>query len=101
MDGRTPRPVLTRKPSDLKPGRKAENRPTITPTSSMPANTATSRAWDVEAGASAAMGEGNIHDTQVRVAASLIHAGQPIEEDDRHHHGTNARGRWGELELAG
>ena len=28
----------------------------------------------------AAMAEGNIHDTQIRVAASLVHAGQPVEE---------------------
>jgi P4 family phage/plasmid primase-like protien len=34
---------------------------------------------DVEA-ALAGMGEGNIHDTQLRVSASLISAGQPIEE---------------------
>ena len=34
---------------------------------------------DVEA-ALAAMAEGNIHDTQLRVSASLINAGQPIDE---------------------
>ena len=72
------RPVLTRKPAEPKPGRKAE------PADDNPylkhaREYGYKPRLDVEA-ALAAMGEGTIHTTLRDVAASLIHAGQPLEE---------------------
>jgi P4 family phage/plasmid primase-like protien len=80
-------PVLTRKPVEPQPGRKADPEADPEAAPEDDGNPFLKHArehgykprLDVEA-ALAGMAEGNIHDTQLRVSASLISAGQPIEE---------------------
>ena len=72
-------PVLARKPVEPQPGRTACPEDDGNPFLKHAREHGYKPRLDVEA-ALAGMAEGNIHDTQLRVSASLISAGQPVDE---------------------